>query len=696
MADGLGKSGHVRLHQALHGYADGHRLLACSASLKGRDAKTMLILTDISGPGAQLDDGGYLTGYPLPESGLYALGRTWAAPEMPRPGCVWTHTLLVDFADLAGMLAPNSLVTAFHRPSVGEAVSDRYGIPLEVRDGDRAARCSEPAVDELVREMLWRLYGEPKSRIVLALSSKYELEPWVLALWSQQWPRLRRSFRFCTLSFADRSTDAEPFDLQLIPPNDRSVRARFPTLANAEAIPRRPVPWIEAAIGDLKCGGAGELRAFLHRAGGDVGHGREAFAPLCQLHALLVEARDRPGAIEEAIATLDGSPMLLEANVAKTSVARAAFACEVAPGEAAIDFVLRHSGLIDEGDWVEHGKRFGYLLWSFRPDKFAKLFDGIPPQQRMADETIGDLSHADLLEGIRRAPELQRNVLARRFDIVLERDFWRLERIDEVAAFRAASESSERMGAALTAMIDSEVNDLALKAVQHFGTGPVFRSVAAYLDRRGSEEVFGSGRAWLSSAVIDTAAVADALSSRSIAAWATLVAIARVTDPDSIPNEFGDDPWLTAAGAASGELSEQGRVYLSAYLLARALGQRSRNQAELISLTFDDVYVAASESRLPAEAWRLLESRLPSSRLWFEWDRCQRLRIGAVDAFVDRGLSAFIFGNVTSNDGVFAQLAEAAAWKWGGRTYLRDVRRSLKDADRGRYAQRIDIIGNAL
>jgi hypothetical protein len=301
-----------------------------------------------------------------------------------------------------------------------------------------------------------------------------------------------------------------------------------------------------------------------------------------------------------------------------------------------------------------------------------------------------------LLEGIRRVPELQNKVLPRRFDIVLESDFWRLERIDEAAAFLAASESSERIGAVLTAMIDSEANDLAPKALRQFGTGPVFRSVAAYLDRRGSEEVSGSERAWLSSAVIDTAAVAEALSSRSVAMWTTLVAIARVTDPDSIPNEFGEDPWLTAAGVASGELSEQGRLYLFAYLLARALGQRSRNQAELISLTFDDVYVAASESRLPVEAWMLLESRLPSSRLWFEWDRCQRLRIGAVDAFVDRGLSAFIFANVTRSDSVFAQLAEAAAWKWGGRTYLRYVRRSLKDADRRRYAQRIDIIGNAL
>ena len=38
----------------------------------------------------------YLTAYPLPRSSLVAFARTWTAPEMPRPGCVWTHTLLIE------------------------------------------------------------------------------------------------------------------------------------------------------------------------------------------------------------------------------------------------------------------------------------------------------------------------------------------------------------------------------------------------------------------------------------------------------------------------------------------------------------------------------------------------------------------------------------------------------------------------
>jgi len=120
MAHGVVQTDNVKVHQAVHGYADGHRQLTASVSLKPNDAKTMLVLSDISGAGAQIGDDGYLTGYPLAESGFYALVRTWPAPEMSRPGCVWTHTLLIEFADLATLIYPIELLLLFRRPVLGE------------------------------------------------------------------------------------------------------------------------------------------------------------------------------------------------------------------------------------------------------------------------------------------------------------------------------------------------------------------------------------------------------------------------------------------------------------------------------------------------------------------------------------------------------------------------------------------------
>ena len=93
----------MRIEQTLHGYSDGHRLLAASTELP-RDARyAMLGLSDISGRSMVSGFEEYLTGYPVPDSSLYAFAKTWYAPEMERPGCVWTHTLLIESRNLVGL-----------------------------------------------------------------------------------------------------------------------------------------------------------------------------------------------------------------------------------------------------------------------------------------------------------------------------------------------------------------------------------------------------------------------------------------------------------------------------------------------------------------------------------------------------------------------------------------------------------------
>lgn len=54
---------------------------------------------DLSGPAFRTGFESYLTGYPLKTFGLYCFARTWFALELPRPGCVWTHTLIIKNED---------------------------------------------------------------------------------------------------------------------------------------------------------------------------------------------------------------------------------------------------------------------------------------------------------------------------------------------------------------------------------------------------------------------------------------------------------------------------------------------------------------------------------------------------------------------------------------------------------------------
>ena len=88
------------IDQALFGYSNGHHLLASSKKLSLKSLKILTPLTDSSGSARQDNPEGYLTGCYLPDDGCYALSKTWSADEMPRPGCVWTHTLFLTTSSL--------------------------------------------------------------------------------------------------------------------------------------------------------------------------------------------------------------------------------------------------------------------------------------------------------------------------------------------------------------------------------------------------------------------------------------------------------------------------------------------------------------------------------------------------------------------------------------------------------------------
>jgi len=107
----------IALHQALHGYADGHQLLASSARLSREQEAQLLVMSDLSGPSFRAGFESYLTGYPLSGGGYYCFARTWYATELRRPGCVWTHTILVAESDIPQIADFRSLLPVMRRPA---------------------------------------------------------------------------------------------------------------------------------------------------------------------------------------------------------------------------------------------------------------------------------------------------------------------------------------------------------------------------------------------------------------------------------------------------------------------------------------------------------------------------------------------------------------------------------------------------
>ncbi len=263
----------MKVDQCLFGYDEGHRLLASSLSL---EAETSLLteLSDLA-PGTIFGKSeGYWTGFPVPSIKRYALLHTWPAPEMPRPGCVWTHALLIEPLLLESIADLSDLMSLMERPR-NFLERDNYKKPLFFDLNKKNKR--NPIVDSLiVRKLISALY-EMETNVV-EVTKPGELDESLFAVWSQQWPRLRRNFRFQTATSRNRDTSSSTrFDITAILTTYDSI--------NSGASEIKP-NWMHTAVEDVYKGEKGELRSFLWAYGGDVRRQRGSFRPLAEVNEL--------------------------------------------------------------------------------------------------------------------------------------------------------------------------------------------------------------------------------------------------------------------------------------------------------------------------------------------------------------------------------------------------------------------------
>ena len=665
------------VHQALHGYAEGHRELSISLRLKPRDAKTVLVLSDIAGSGMRIGYDGYLTGYPLADSGYYALARTWSATEIKRPGAVWTHTLLIEFADLAIIRDAQGLLGLFRRPSLDlpHSMGAEFDKPIKLAESAVEIASTSPLyrITSRARQLVAALYSLPTDRIVAAMppGSSDEVERDVLAIWAQQWPRLRRAFRFCTMASADRSLDKVGFDLQLLPESERAVRSRFPGAAYASDESFAKSAWIDYVVRDLEFPQSSGLRDFLQRVGGDVASGRRAFAPLVRLHMLLTGQLENDMGWSEALRLLD-SELGPTAVSARSLVVGAAARSAQTLDTATLSFVLGNLDLIDGEELKESAVALGTATWRIWPARLRSMLDGTDGERAVVTSTLTALGETALLGGLETVPELVPAALRCRPKLARSTALWRSGSRVVQEALRVITIDPEVADIALGELFGRNDTDLIETVTSVLSPEDLWRSLAPALEleRQSMDQLLP----WLRLGLRDPGAVAHVLASGRLTKRQVLTSIARLTSPDSVPNDYGDDPWVIAIRQSTGVLTKADAVYLSSYLLTRALGPRSRSCADLVEASFDEVYRAAAENQIDGDAWSLLDGRLPQPNYWQRWDRCKQLRYGVARLYVRRDLSAASFARLGSTDHDFVVLVKAAAKEWHGSDFLRHVR----------------------
>ncbi|MBN4097046.1 hypothetical protein [Methylobacterium sp. OT2] len=251
----------------MYGYSDGHRQLAASTQLSSADAYELATRSDLAsnarlGPGAS-----YVGGFTLKDNGVFAFIKTWPAPEMPRPGCVWSHVLILPRKFLMGQVNLGVLKGLFRKPGSG-ASFDEFTRKIEVK---RLIK-SRPADRLEVQRIISAYYtGRPLDYIEAPGET---FEEALLAVWSQQWPKLRADFQFRVVFGSLTADDKRGLTIR--------VGSSGPPTSSPDGA-GNPKSWISAAANDATSPTVTPLRRFLWRYGKDAQRPRTAFRPLVEV-----------------------------------------------------------------------------------------------------------------------------------------------------------------------------------------------------------------------------------------------------------------------------------------------------------------------------------------------------------------------------------------------------------------------------
>jgi len=687
----------IRIDQALFGYREGHRLLQASRKFVPTTERSLLTLTDMSG--SRMVDGfeEYLSGYPVPGEESYAFVKTWYAPEMERPGCVWSHVLVIRDSDFACLNDLAELVTLFRRPVDGEW--QHYVTPaLAVSEMSPMLMTTASIAD--AKALLVALYDHPKKPVIIPASGSQLFETLVLGVWSQQWPALRAAFRFCTGSLSNRTFAGQSFDLQVVPhkllrelQRDSSAFV-FQSIPSEDHSPDESAAWVGVGAADL-VEAKGPFREFLWEYT-DPGAGqRSLYSKLGELFTFFQAITDTlslSGLSEITERISETFPEAKHGMPLKLAVyGRATSPRLWLPfiGEEARLIELAKTPYWDSFDGVLLGLRErAASFWRTDPTQGKALLldlldSSISP---LADEVVAGFAEAisvvEACEIAQRRPRLLVALVMRNPRLVASETFWRCNVsmhtyysvLDFLKTDRAAGVPVTTW---IPVLLESGQNDLANAVIERFAA----EAVNVFLQRamsKGEEGNWIPDIAWrgaLSTCQRELLAFFGredySASNRAMTLFAGLL--------DAHLEElatYGLRPWLALVKDAIDMVLQFPNADATGFLVSLAFQHSEMDALQLIAPCFEHVHAAArddSPDPLSYRTWKSLEREVPVLSRSKNWDRCERLRQALIGRFVHNAWPKEEFLRCVSRPMTLRSVLYSCREVQGGEDFIRSL-----------------------
>lgn len=667
----------VSVDHALYGYRRGHELLASSTDLRPESRAALLVFTDMSGPSIVPGFECYLTGVPLPADDAYAFARTWYAPEMPRPGCVWTHVLLIKRSVLEQLRDLGELRALFHRPQTADLeLLEFYGRPSSF-ESTAAPRNAAPISSRNAEGILDAFFAS-STPLMIASSKPSEYENFITALWSQLGPRARSAFSFCTGSMSIRKFKGENLVFQVIAPEVRRQVDRDKSEASVLEFDESQMhpEWVRLLAREMAQEVPGRMGALIRSLDLDIGdrHILPVIAPLMTTD----EHRNAPESVQaivKAIAsawplpkdgsagkrTLFGETRVLS-NVLQTDITDAALLQALSRCPA--------PGAFDSSDL--HLRERGRALWNSEGHSARELARDLLNGEgnELGDEILSGLMEAmpdsELWALAERNSALVLALLRRDAALARSPRLWKLSKLRVADVLDAVERTSpDSLAGVVHAALEAGRFDAASHMLERHGS-PIARAIFEWFAKGGDIPDD------LSSDFIKVLGkhheiALNMLHQRTLRPEVAALALFAIGH-DEI-GKLPVDLLVENISAGYGRLADTIGPDIDATLLARGLKTADGGE-KLVVATFTIVHHALAESRVSYKAWRPLDRILPSLS-WRDWDKCERLRRGLIEAIDSNQWPASLLFKAAKDEDTFRLMLKTCRSSSGGRAFLR-------------------------
>lgn len=664
----------MHIEQLLHGYHNGHHLIAGSVSLPIKDADIMSYLSDWSDYINPLSkDTSYITAYPLKESNYYVIAKSWYAYEMSRPGCVWTHSLLVNPNKLNISDDLCALASLFRRPSEEGEDFLAYTTSIDL-PSDTLPEKSIPLVGFDETRMLIMLAGllERKKALYYYIEKDSDFYIDLCLRIIQNTPiGILSELSLCSGTASIRKLGVLPFNLQFVVNKGRSL---FEPYSESNVKPNADKGfkfWMDCMLSGRK-----DVAMLVRRFSSDLGNTTEKFIAMVNLLRLLNEKitlNNTSLGLDDVIfyLTKEFNNKESGANLKREFLSKSVSSifCDERT------FILTLSSTKESASLDYNAFGFSSRVASFRKqygeNEYLELLFELAKKDNLND--VGKMLLSSTFDGF--STEQMINFASNHWNLfksiayrapqVLSNDFWidlpSSQFLFLFSIFQNTSPENFINWYKLYVKIlieDTFVSDSICSEFKEHVSGYIQIALNKWNDRQAGP----FNRTIMNMCFDNKKAVLNWMGTQT-----TICNILRKEIKSTLrPNEdlvfrCGSTIWK---GFVCSELSCQRDANDLLFVYELAFSWKDRVSLQYLKAVLPYIYNALLNDELSTYSWQIIEKYTGETPFWISWDKCRRLLLGVRDHCISMNLKTSEITHFTSDEKINKVLLDLWDKKW--------------------------------